>query len=311
MASQYVIKDKPDAGNYSRMIKSIEDVAGKIPAEPKGMYGHTVIIKSGNVTIKNSELDCEFSIPFDDDTEANEGEIIIYNLTDKTIKGFKRKKKITITAGYGKDTGVIFSGYISKVKTRYEDVDKITYIYAIDNHGKTERDIRKTEYAAGTKSSKILKALVGKLGLPVAVFKIKRDHTYKDKTTVDGGLMENIKKHAQICGVSAYICKGKVYVCPLNYGKSTQFNLSEETGLLSVSEFEEEQTAEDYTDTIKGYELEMLLQHRIQTGSIIKLKSRNAKGTYRVREGSHEYDGENFITKVKAIDFSPTGKSNK
>lgn len=310
MSSQVVIKDKKTS-HYSRMAVAIKQMAGKIPSDPKGMYGHTVIIKSGNVTIKNSDLDCEFYIPFDDDTEANEGEIIIYNISDRTIKGFKRNQKITVTAGYGKDTGVIFSGYISKIKTMYEDVDKITRIYAIDNHGKKERDIEKIEFAAGTKSSVILRKLVDKLGIPVAVFSIKRDHTYKDATTVDGGLMDNIKKHAQICGVSAYICKGKVYVCPLNYGKGTQFSLSASTGLLSVQEFEEEQTAEDYTDTIKGYDLEMLLQHRVQTGSIVNLKSVNVKGTYRVREGSHEYDGENFITKVKVIDFSPSGKSNK
>lgn len=310
MPSQVVVKDKKTP-HYSRMAIAINEMAGMIPPDPEGMYGHTVIIKSGNVTIQNSEIDCEFNIPFDDDTEANEGEIIIYNISDKTIKGFKRKQKISVTAGYGKDTGVIFSGYISKVKTWYEDVDKVTRINAIDNNGKTERDIEKIEFAAGTKSSTILRKLVDKLGIPVAVFKTKRDHTYKDTTTVDGGLMDNIKKHAQICGVSAYICKGKVYVRPLNYGNGSQFNLSVDTGLLSVEEFEEEQTAEDYVDTIKGYDLEMLLQHRIQTGSIINLQSVNAKGTYRVREGTHEYDGENFITKVKAVDFSPTGKSNK
>lgn len=123
--------------------------------------------------------------------------------------------------------------------------------------------------------------------------------------------MEGIRKYAQICGVSAYVCKSKIYVCPLSYGENTNFVLSADTGLLSVSEFEEEQTAEEYTDIIKGYEIEMLLQHRIQTASIINLQSKNAKGTYRVREGSHSYDGENFVTKVKAISAAPSSKSDK
>ena len=45
----------------------------------------------------------------------------------------------------------------------------------------------------------------------------------------------------------------------------------------------------------------MLLQHRITTGSRIKLSSKNAKGEYRVSSGSHTYDGNEFITTVKAI----------
>ena len=236
---------------------------------------------------------------------------MVYNLTDKTIRQIKKGNKITITAGYGKDVGVIFEATISKIKTLYEDLDKATYIYAIDGKGKPEREISEISFSEGTKASTILKNLIGKTGMPIAVFKIKRDYTFKDKTTVDGGLMEGIRKYAQICGVSAYVCKSKIYVCPLSYGENTNFVLSADTGLLSVSEFEEEQTTEEFTDIIKGYEMEMLLQHRIQTASIINLQSKNAKGTYRVREGSHSYDGENFITKVKAISATPSSKSDK
>lgn len=299
--STVAIKDKPNKGVYSDMAIAMKDLAGKIETDQNGLYNQNVKIKSGLVTIDNSELDCEFTIPFDDDTEANEAEICIYNLTSKTINEFKKHNKITVTAGYQKDTGVIFSGYISKVKTTHEEYDKITTIYALDSESRKEKDIKSLSFSKGTKASYILKKLVGMLGMSIAVFKTKRDHTYKDKTTVDGGLMDNIKKYAQICGVSAYICKSKVYVCPLNYQKGTVFNLSHDTGLLSVSEFEEEITAEDYKDTVKGYECKMLLSHEIQTGSIVKISTKDVKGTFRVREGTHEYDGDTFTTTIKAI----------
>lgn len=286
------------------MAIAIQQVAGKIDTIPNGLYDQKITLKTGDVTIKNDELDLEFDIPFDDDTEANEAEITVYNLTGKTINAMKKNAAITITAGYGKDTGVIFSGYISKKKTVWEDYDKVTTIYAIDNNGKKEREITKLSFGKGTKASTILRKIVGMVGLPLAVFKTKRDHTYKDKVTVDGGLMDNIKKYAKICGVSAFVCKSKIYVAPLTYGDKTTFNLSADTGLLSVNKFEEETTAEDYTDEITGVEIEMLLQHKIQTGSVIKVETKNIKGTYRVREGSHEYDGNKFITKVKAISTS-------
>lgn len=286
---------------YSQMGIAIQGLAGQIPDDPTGLYNQRVIIKTDNVKIDNNELDCEFSIPFDDDTEANEAEIIVYNLSSKTINALKKKKKITVTAGYGKDTGVIFSGYISKTKTSYEDADKVTKIWALDDADRQEKDIESMSFSKGTKASTILKKLVKKLGLTVSVFKVARDHTYKDKVTVDGGLMDNIKRYAQICKVSAYICKSKVYVCPLTYRKGKYFKISPDTGLLSITEFEETVNAEDYEDTIKGYECKMLLTHQIETGSVVKISSKEVSGTYRVREGVHEYSNDEFTTTITVV----------
>lgn len=287
------------------MAVAIKQVAGKIDTTPNGLYDQKITLKTGDVTIKNDSLDLEFDIPFDDDTEANEAEIVVYNLTSNTVNAMKKNAAINITAGYGKDTGVIFSGYISKKKTKWENGDKVTIIHAIDNHGKKETEISKElSFGKATKASSILRKLVGMTGLPVAVFKIRRDYTYKDKVTVDGGLMENIRKYADICGVAAYVCKSKIYVCPLTHRQNKTFYLSEDTGLLSISDFEEEITAEKYTDHITGIECEMLLQHRVETGSVINIASGQYKGTYRVREGSHNYDGNNFTTKVIAISTS-------
>lgn len=305
MSSQVVIKDKKHSGTYSRMATAIQQIAGKIDTIPDGLlYDQKVTIDAGGVIITNEELDLEFEIPFDDDTEANEAEIVIYNLTDDTISAIKEKAAISVSAGYGKDTGIIFSGYISKKKTYWEDNDKITTIYAIDNNGKEEKELTELSFGSGTKASTILRKLVGNVGLPLAVFQTRRDHTYKDKVTVSGGLMQNIKKYAEICGVTAYVCKSKIYVCPLAYGNYDVFYMTADTGLLNTVAFEETNTAEDYTDHITGQEIEMLLQHRIQTGSVINLSTRNVKGNFKVREGSHTYNGDEFTTKVKAISFS-------
>ena len=304
MSSNVAIKNQNNRGRYSQMAIAIQDVAGKIDTTPDGLYDQKVILKTGDVTISNDDLDLEFDIPFDDDTEANEAEFVVYNLTDTTIGAIKKSAAISITAGYGKDTGVIFSGYVSKKQTYWDGNDKVTVIYAIDNNGKKETELTELSFGSGTKASTILKKLVERVGLPVAVFQTKRDHTYKDKVTVNGGLMENIKKYAEICAVSAYVCKSKIYVCPLTYGKQYTFYLTTDTGLLGAVAFEEEVTAEDYTDTITGLDIEMLLQHQIQTGSIINISSRHHKGDFRVKEGSHTYDGSEFKTTVKAVAYS-------
>ncbi len=296
-----VIKQQGTNDKASKMAIAIEQLAGKIDTEVKGQFGHTVVVQTGNVTIKNSELDCEFNIPFDDDTEANEAELIFYNLSDTTIKNIKSKAKITVTAGYGKDTGVIFSGFISYKKTYYDGCDKVTKVNALDDMNLQEKDIESITYAAGTKASKILKDLCQKVGLPIADFTVNRDYTYKDEETVDGGLMSNIERLAGICGVSAYILKSKIYVRPLSKGDNTQFTLSVDTGLIELEGFEETETNGDYTDIISGYNVTMLLQHQLQTASIVTLKANNVSGTYRVKSGSHEYNGSDFLTKAKVV----------
>ena len=270
--------------------------------KPSGQFGRVVKITTGNLTIDNT-LDLEFTVPFDDDTEANEAEIRVYNLTKKTIGCFEANKELTITAGYGKDTGVIFSGVIASVKTKWSGQDKVTTIKVIDSVSLKEKDIESISFKAGVKASYILKTLVGKLNLPIAVFKVKRDHSYKEAVTVSGGLMSAIKQYAEVCGVSAYINKRKVYVRPLSDGDNLNFTVTVDTGLIdSPEEFEEEIQSEEYTDTVKGIKFKMLLEHRITTASIIKLKSKNYSGTYRVREGEHVCNETDFYTEVTAIE---------
>lgn len=305
MYSSYIQTNKK-APKHSEMAIALTKMNEQIDTEVKGQYGQTVIIQSGNVTIRNTELDCEFSTSFDDNTQADNAEITIYNLSNNTINGFVNKAKITITAGYGKDTGVIFEGYITSKRTYWESIDKVTVIRALDDGKRYNQSVESISYAAGTKASYILKDLAGRVGLPIAVFKTTRDYTYTDEVTVDGGLSDAIKQYAEVCGVSAYICKSKLYIRPLNDGDNTRFKLSADTGLLSVSEFEETRQSQEFgEETVKGFDVEMLLQHRLQTASIIELDSKNYQGTFRVREGSHEYNGGNFVTKAKIVAYTP------
>lgn len=290
-----------NSAKVSKMITAFQQMTEQINTDVKGLFGHTVIIKSGNITINNKDLDCEFTVEFDDNTEADTANITIYNLSDKTINGFKSGAEISITAGYENDTGVIFSGYITYRHTKTEGVDKITTITAVDDLKRKNKEVESISYAANTKASYILKDLCGRVGLPIAVFKTVRDYTYTDEVTVDGSLSDAIKQYATVCGVSAYVCKSKIYVRSLKDGDNTRFKLSSDTGLLSVAEFEEESDTEEYKDVIKGFDVELLLQYRMQTASIIELASKEYKGTFRVREGTHSYNGTDFITTAKII----------
>lgn len=299
--SSLLITSNSQNKHRSRLVKAMQSVTqGEFSAIPKGVFGSEAKIICNGATILSSELDFEFDIPFDDNLVPNEAEIIIYNLTDDTISRFKKKSKISVEAGFTGDTGVVFNGYVSKVSTKQEDVDKITTIKCLDDM--TTKTVDNITYSAGKKASYILKDLLKKTNTPIAVFKVRRDYTYTDKVTVDGDLMENIQKYAEVCGISVFVSKGKIYARYIKDGDNLNFTLSEDTGLIGSPEsFEEEQTAEDFKETVKGYKGECLLQHRMTTAGIITLKSMSANGNYRIRSGRHRFNPDEAITEFEAI----------
>ena len=299
--SKFVTMNGEQNKHVSRFVTSLQDLTkADFTLPPNGVFGSEAKITCGNVTIKSSELDFEFTVPFDDDMEANEAEIIIYNLTDSTISKFKYKSKLSIEAGYKGDTGVIFNGFVSKVSTKREGADKITTIKCLDDM--TTKTVESISYSKGTKASYILKDLLKKTNTPIAVFKVRRDHTYTEGVTVEGDLVDNIKTYAEVCGISVFVSKGKIYARYIKDGDNINFTLSEDTGLIgSVEAFEEEQTAEDFKEVVKGFKGQCLLQHRMTTAGIIELKSMNANGTYRIRSGQHIFNPDEAITEFEVI----------
>lgn len=289
------------------MVLALQGMADAIAEskteKPSGKFGRVVKIECGNATIDGSVLDVEFDIPFDDDAESDEASITVYNLSDTTISNLTKDSVITITAGYADDTGMIFTGRISKISTKWSNCDRVTEIKAVDTYSLKKRNVKSTSYSKGTKASYILKDLVSKLGLPIAVFKVKKDNTYKKGATVSGNLMSAIKKYAKVCGVSTYISNGKIYVRPIADGDNIHFSVNVDTGLIdSPEEFEEEVTnSDDTTEIVHGVTMKIMLEHRITTASIIDLKSKNYNGEYRVREGRHVCNESDFYTELTCI----------
>ena len=91
-------------GKASRIIKSFMELEQEINIETSGgdnaLFRRNIIVQTGNVSINSNDLDLEFDVEFDDDTEANESEIILYNLSDTTIQNIKKGEKV-VTSGLG------------------------------------------------------------------------------------------------------------------------------------------------------------------------------------------------------------------
>lgn len=269
---------------------------------PSGVWGSTATVKSGDVTIKSEELDLEFDVPFDDDLESNEGEIIVYNLTDSTINHLKANAGITIRAGYTNDTGLIFDGYITKVRSYHDGADKITKIKIIDDIKKKE-NINIT-FSSGSKASYILKELLKKTNAVIAVFETVSDYTYENDETVNEPLETAIKKYSEVCGVSVFKRNGSLYCCRLKKASPNyKLIVEEDTGLIgSPSPFEEIVQTEGEDQTIKGYEFDMIFQHRACAGVPVTLKSKSegTKSLY-IKSGVHRFNESECTTSIKAV----------
>lgn len=293
--------------NVSRLAKAIEMAVTDEGQTPNGLFKQVVKIAIGDsVKLDGETLDFEFSVPFDCDVEPNEAEVIIYNLSKTTIAQIKRNSKITIEAGYKNDTGIIFTGYISKVSTKKDGVDKKTTIYALDDQSLTDRELQEKSYAANVKSSYILKDILATTKLPFAIFSPAADYVNKDAVKVDGSVIEAVKKYAEDCQSAAYVQKGKLYVLDIRKAsKDINFTICVETGMISSpEEFTEEANTSDKdkkAQTIKGYKVEMLLQHRIQSGVKVRIESTDVSGVYSVRSGEHKYTGTELTTSIECI----------
>ena len=295
-----------DETKTSRLISAIDEAFTKheqTPLPKNSQFGFNAILQTPTVILKNEDFDMEFDIPFDDDAVANEAEFVVYNLSESTANKFKTGNSICMTAGYGNDTGIIFQGFISKVTTKRDGVDRVTTIYALDDVKYTPQMMKEKTYAKGTKASAILRDLLSRLGLPVEVFKPQRDFKYDDETKIDGSIVEKIKEFSEVCGVSTYIYKQRIYCRPLTEGDNLYFNVNVNTGMIDSPEpFEEESTSEKYTDKVHGYNVKMILQHRLATAGIVNLKSVSYSGEYRVQSGTHSYDGLSATTEFKCIE---------
>ncbi|MEW9702820.1 hypothetical protein [Paenibacillus sp. SI8] len=257
-------------------------------------FGRVVEVMIGQKGFSSDSFSIEGSVPFDNDPLPNESEIKIWNLSYETIATLQRGQIAMINAGYRGDIGLILHGYVSKVSTKQEGVDRITTINVLDSEDLAKREVDIT-YANGSLASYILKDMAVQLGLPLAQFELNQDYRYEEGYTASGEVTKVISDLAADCGTSAYVNKGRLYIRNLRYGADDAFWLSSGTGLIgSPDPFED--------DTFKGFNIKSQLQYRITTASVIELTSSIFQGRVHVRSGSHKFSNSgDFTTEVEAI----------
>lgn len=252
----------------------------------------------------NDNLHIEFEVPFDDDSTPNQVTVQIFNLSETSINRIKKGNTLILQAGYKSDYGILSQGKISSVLTKRDGVDKITTIYMTEGQDysgvkvtsstSTDKKSLKITFGKGTKADTIIRKLVGALGIRLGEMKLPKNPVYKSGYTVTGNILNNLNDVVKDCGAALYYRRGTLVIRSIKEGTDEQFSLEETTGLLgSPDPFEE--------DDLKGYTATCLLQHRITTASIIRIKSKTANGSYRAKKGKHVATSSDFKTEVQVI----------
>lgn len=293
----------------SDFVKAVSEVSIPFGNQSNGIYGRYINVSTKNVNISGDQIDVEFDVPFDDDTEPNEAEITVYNLTESTIHSIKVGEWIVISAGYkgNGNSGIIFKGYVSKITSKLSDVDRVVSIKALDTINLKDRQLCSIAFSQSTPASFIVEALVKKLGVPIGMMKFgQRNACAGEKYIVEGSLLDAINDFAKDCGVVVYPNGGFVYVRPRNVRAGELFEVSAKNGMVGSPEiFEETETykvnEKEITRTLTGYKIKMLLQHNITVGSGISLRSSIANGEFVVRAGRHYCSGSDFYTEIEVM----------
>lgn len=260
-------------------------------------FGRSVEVIVGDKVIKYPDLELSFSLSFDTGSDGNVGNIKIYNLSAKTIGLLKKDEVLKLKAGYKDDLGQIFAGVIVSATTKWEAADKITEIVIGDHTTAWLNTTINTTWRADIKASQVIKDVVDKLPLEIGEIEIKEDKTYPKGKTFSGTCKAALEEMAHDLELKLHVNKGKVYLRSEAKGTEQIVILNEDTGLIaSPQEVNSEEEEE-------RYQVQSLLNYKIETDSVLDIDSKTIKGYYRVDSGEHYLKGDDFLTEVEVVKY--------
>ncbi|MCF8020860.1 MAG: hypothetical protein K9L62_15890 [Vallitaleaceae bacterium] len=248
-----------------------------------------------NLELTMPDLTIDFNIDFSDGDDGNVGKITIYNLSDDTISVLKSDKQFKLIAGYEDYMGVVLPGIIKEVKTEWERVDKKTTLIVGDNTDAWLNSTINKTWKANSYASQIAPIIADKTGLSIGEISIKSDVKYEKGKTFSTTCRKALQEIAKDTDSKLHSSRGKIYLRPNSSTNKIAFNLTSDTGLISSPV----RINKDSEEENQRYSVMSLFNYKIQTDSLIRIKSKTVEGNFRVIEGNHQAEGENFYTKME------------
>ena len=255
------------------------------------LYGRNVELIIDKQKYTNRDFEINFEVSFDGDPEPNISKVEIYNLSNTTLNNINKKSRIVLNAGYDKDIGTLLLGGVKELETTFEGLDKVLKLLVADGSEDWFKTMVNKSYKGNIKASQVLKDVLGSFGLQIGEIEVAEDITYTNGLNLNGLLQNSIKTITNDTKSKFYVKNGVIFIRPLKKGTETGFLLTSDTGLIGSPERLSNESTE-------GYRVKMLLNHRINVDSIIRIESRSLTGNFRVKKGKHN---GSFITECEVV----------
>ncbi|OUM99252.1 MAG: hypothetical protein BAA04_01480 [Firmicutes bacterium ZCTH02-B6] len=250
-------------------------------------FGRRTEVVIAGMVLESPPLTIEFDIPFGTGA-VDTGTIRVFNLSDDTIARIQETAPVVVRAGYEGDIGTVGVGTVESATTQWEGVDKVTTIIIGDGtHEWTSARVNRT-WRQGVRASEVARDIIRLLGLSVGRIDLPNDVTYPSGVTFSTSAQAALEVIAADTGARLHVTRQAVYLVPPDYIERVGVVLTAETGLLD--------SPEPVTDAPGAYRIRTLLQHRITTDSLVEIRSRTARGEFRVQEGRHKGGATEHVT---------------
>lgn len=257
-------------------------------------FGRKVEFILENKVIRYPELDLEFEVNFDTDSDGNVGHVRFFNLSNKTINLLKKDVNFNLRAGYKNDVGLLLPGVISNTQTYWDTTDKITEIVVGDNTSDWLNTTVNQTWRAGIRARDVAVDLIDMLPFGVGEINLANNIDYPKGKTFSGTVKAALEEIAKDAATKLHVGRNKIYLRPEEVGTREIVNLNQRTGLIASPQKIDE-------DGEEGYKVQSLLNYRIWADSIIRIDSKTISGLYRVKKGLHKLSSSDFLTEMEVV----------
>lgn len=233
-------------------------------------------------TLSYPELKIIFSGEIDDDNEADEFDIKIYNLSERTRNNIKKESSIRLQAGYQDNFGTLTVGEIQSVESYKKKANYVTEITMTTASKSWTDDIINKTFNPPITSKQILERIIPSTGLEQGLIELVDNKNYQLGKTVNGRAINVIKQIAKESNTPITISNGKINFT--NGKVNTGYLLSADSGLISSPR------AVDNKDDEADWNIQVLFNHNIKPKSRIKVESNSINGQFDVVKAKFNED---------------------
>lgn len=278
-----------------------------------------------NQAFEITDLHIEADIKGDEKTQGSDpvkATIKIFNLSSETrSKVTAVNSPVILSAGYGGNNKMVFSGQIYKSTTIKEGQDLVTYLYCKDGYTPLEGVRFSRSYPRNTQYSNIFLDIADqfkKNGINTGTLILNEssngitspDSTISEQSwSFSGYLTQALDALCKEFYYKWQIIHSKLYIYPNNYSEMFGTTVVNKDNIISIRPYQDGTKSSSLDSSGTGIELILFLEGDISSSKNIQIEAteddpiniRNFVGTYRVSDYRHilEYEGNSWYTIVR------------